>query len=58
MVTAMSNLYKVLIAGQPNSGKTTVYNGLTGSNEKVGNWHGVTTASASKMAKIMGKNYK
>ena len=57
MVTAMSNLYNVLIAGQPNSGKTTVYNGLTGSNEKVGNWHGVTTISASKIAKINGKNY-
>ena len=57
MVTAMSNLYNVLIAGQPNSGKTTVFNGLTGSNEKVGNWHGVTTISASKIAKINGKNY-
>ncbi len=30
------------LAGNPNSGKTTMYNALTGSNEKVGNWAGVT----------------
>ncbi len=32
----------VALAGNPNSGKTTMYNALTGSNEKVGNWAGVT----------------
>ena len=30
------------LAGNPNSGKTTIFNALTGSNEKVGNWAGVT----------------
>ncbi len=30
------------LAGNPNSGKTTMYNALTGKNEKVGNWAGVT----------------
>jgi ferrous iron transport protein B len=30
------------LAGNPNSGKTTMFNALTGSNEKVGNWAGVT----------------
>ena len=33
---------KIAFAGNPNSGKTTMYNALTGSNEKVGNWAGVT----------------
>ena len=33
---------KIALAGNPNSGKTTMYNSLTGSSEKVGNWAGVT----------------
>ena len=33
---------RIALAGNPNSGKTTMYNGLTGCNEKVGNWAGVT----------------
>jgi len=33
---------RIAIAGNPNSGKTTMYNALTGSSEKVGNWAGVT----------------
>ena len=33
---------RIALAGNPNSGKTTMYNALTGSNEKVGNWTGVT----------------
>ena len=33
---------RIAFAGNPNSGKTTMYNVLTGSNEKVGNWAGVT----------------
>ncbi|MBE6705582.1 MAG: ferrous iron transporter B, partial [Ruminococcaceae bacterium] len=33
---------RIALAGNPNSGKTTMYNQLTGSNEKVGNWAGVT----------------
>ena len=33
---------KIAFAGTPNSGKTTMYNALTGRNEKVGNWAGVT----------------
>ena len=32
----------IAFAGNPNSGKTTMYNALTGRNEKVGNWAGVT----------------
>jgi ferrous iron transport protein B len=37
----MSEL-RVALAGNPNSGKTTVFNGLTGSRQHVGNWPGVT----------------
>ena len=33
---------RIAFAGNPNSGRTTMYNALTGRNEKVGNWAGVT----------------
>lgn len=33
---------RIAMAGNPNSGKTTMYNALTGQNERVGNWAGVT----------------
>ena len=33
---------KIALTGNPNSGKTTMYNALTGRNEMVGNWAGVT----------------
>ncbi|MBQ7317692.1 MAG: ferrous iron transporter B [Phascolarctobacterium sp.] len=33
---------KIALTGNPNSGKTTMYNALTGRNERVGNWAGVT----------------
>ena len=38
---------RIAFAGNPNSGKTTMYNQLTGRNEKVGNWAGVTVDSKS-----------
>ena len=34
--------FKVALAGNPNSGKTTLFNRLTGSKQHVGNWPGVT----------------
>ena len=36
---------RIAFAGNPNSGKTTMYNALTGRNERVGNWAGVTVES-------------
>ena len=35
-------MIRIAFAGNPNSGKTTMYNALTGRNERVGNWAGVT----------------
>ena len=34
--------YKIALAGNPNCGKTTMFNDLTGSSQYVGNWPGVT----------------
>lgn len=45
---------KIALAGNPNSGKTTLFNGLTGSNQFVGNWPGVTVEK--KEGKL--KNHK
>ena len=32
----------IALAGNPNSGKTTIFNNMTGTRQKVGNWPGVT----------------
>ena len=42
---------KIALAGNPNSGKTTMYNALTGQNENVGNWAGVTVESKEHSVK-------
>lgn len=44
-------MLKIALVGNPNSGKTTVYNGLTGSNQSVGNWPGVTVEKKSGFIK-------
>ena len=40
-------LYKAALVGNPNSGKTSLFNDLTGSNQYVGNWPGVTVEKKS-----------
>ena len=45
---------RIALIGNPNSGKTTMYNALTGRNEKVGNWAGVTV---EKKAHPIKKKY-
>ena len=41
----------VVLAGNPNAGKTTLFNALTKSNLRTGNFHGVTTSPARKKVK-------
>jgi len=43
---------EILLIGNPNTGKTTLFNTLTGASEHVGNWHGVTVGEKSKVFKI------
>lgn len=45
----------IALAGNPNSGKSTVFNGLTGGSQRIGNWPGVTV---EKLEGFMGKDVK
>ena len=46
-------MIRIAFAGNPNSGKTTMYNALTGRNEKGGNWAGVTVDKKEALIKKM-----
>ena len=48
-------MQKVALIGNPNCGKTTIFNLLTGANQKVGNWPGVTVEKKIGFFKISGK---
>ena len=48
---------KIALTGNPNSGKTTLYNALTGKQEHVGNWAGVTVSKReAKLKSSLGKD--
>jgi ferrous iron transport protein B len=48
---------KIALVGNPNSGKTTFFNALTGSNQYVGNWPGVTVEKKEGRLSFEGKEY-
>lgn len=45
------DVVKVNLVGNPNTGKTTLFNSLTGAHEHVGNWHGVTVEEKARRYK-------
>lgn len=51
----MTEKLTIALAGNPNSGKTTIFNNLTGARQKVGNWPGVTVEK--KEGKLTHKKY-
>ncbi|MEX3072581.1 Fe(2+) transporter permease subunit FeoB [Vibrio alginolyticus] len=49
--------YQILTVGNPNSGKTTLFNGLTGAKQQVGNWAGVTVEKKTGQFKHAGDEF-
>lgn len=50
-------MFTVALAGNPNCGKTTLFNELTGSNQYVGNWAGVTVQKKEGIASAQGEHF-
>ena len=48
----------IALAGNPNTGKTTLFNRLTGARERIGNWSGVTVERAEAVASIAGQKVR
>lgn len=49
--------YSILTVGNPNSGKTTLFNAFTGANQKVGNWAGVTVEKKTGTYSLAGESF-
>lgn len=54
----MSNTHLFCVVGNPNCGKTTLFNALTGSKQKVGNWPGVTVDKKTGFYTYEGEEYE
>lgn len=50
-------MVNMALVGNPNAGKTRIFNALTGSNQATGNWSGVTVGRCERACKIDGHNY-
>ena len=48
----------IALAGNPNSGKTTIFNNITGTRQKVGNWPGVTVEKKEGLLRKYGYDLK
>lgn len=56
MTTTHTNT--ILLAGNPNSGKTSIFNALTGAHQRVGNYPGVTVEKREGRLKLNGRSYE
>jgi len=50
------DIIRIALAGNPNSGKTSIFNALTGQHQHIGNYPGVTVEKKSGIITIDGKN--
>lgn len=58
MVNKEKNRITIALTGNPNSGKTTLFNNLTGANQHVGNWPGVTVEKKEGDCSFKGYNFR